>query len=77
MSEPYIPANGTEGAVFQAAWCDLCAREREYRETGDNPCMILTEALVLGDQPQEWLLLDGRPSCAAFLPDVVSAKQGE
>lgn len=69
---PYMPANGTEGEIFQDGWCAHCARDAEFRrqweETG-NPqvdgCAILAASLR-GEQPKEWLFRKGEPICTAF-----------
>ena len=34
MSRPYQPSNGSEGEGFHAAFCDHCARDAAFRETG-------------------------------------------
>lgn len=69
---PYMPANGTEGELFQDGWCAHCTRDAEFRrqfdETG-NPqvdgCEILA-ASMRGEQPKEWLHRKGEPICTAF-----------
>ena len=71
--KPYRPSNGTEGMVFQYAYCDRCAKDAKYRETEDGAdgCRILANALSynIGDPeyPAEWTHDErGRPTCTAF-----------
>jgi hypothetical protein len=75
----YRPANGTEGALFDDAWCSYCARDAEYRAQGDDgditiACRIITDAFAYDidhpNYPKEWVYgLDGRPKCTAFACD--------
>ena len=70
---PYMPANGTEGEIFQEDWCAHCTHDAEFRrqwdETGGNPqcdgCEILAASLR-GEQPKEWFYHKGQPICSAF-----------
>lgn len=72
---PYMPANGTEGEIFQSGWCAHCTRDtefcRQFEETG-NPhvdgCEILAASMA-GDQPKEWFYRGGRPICTAYTED--------
>lgn len=50
MSDGPAFSNGTEFEMWSENWCSRCTRDTE-----DNPCDILTVALVLGDRPVEWL----------------------
>lgn len=66
---PYRPANGTEGDIFQAAWCAKCARANY--DDPDNACMIELRAMAhrIGDPeyPTEWQYSNGGvPQCIAF-----------
>ena len=65
----YMPPNATEGEIFTSRFCDRCEREALYRRTDDgcDACPILTMSLF-GDQPQEWVVRDGKPLCTAFTP---------
>jgi hypothetical protein len=68
----YRPANGTEGEMFKARFCDRCERDREWRERERNPCEILTTTLCLMPEdegyPTEWRYDDeGDPVCTAFV----------
>lgn len=73
---PYMPANGTEGMIFQEGWCAHCARDAEFRqsyeETGGNPtcsgCQIYAAAFF-GEQPKEWFWRKGQPYCSAHTED--------
>jgi hypothetical protein len=56
---PYMPANGTEGDIFESRWCCNCAKD-----IGDD-CNILTKAFC-GEQPTEWIYFNNKPICTAF-----------
>lgn len=69
------PANGTEGADFEAAWCRHCLNrngegdwEDEFGNDVGGGCLICNAALW-GDFPHEWVVRDGRPWCKAFSED--------
>ena len=62
MSEkPYRPSNGTEGMMFQEAWCNRCERDRGFREKSRDfeGCSILADAMVYmsddSQYPKEWV----------------------
>jgi hypothetical protein len=65
--EPYRPSNGTEGEMFMADWCDLCAKE-----AGPNRCEILTATFCHQvndpEYPRDkWVYGDdGRPTCRSY-----------
>lgn len=75
-TRPYRPANGTEGMLFDDAWCSRCQHESEER-----PCDILSRSFLftLRDQqyPVEWIQddvpypHDTNPRCTAFLAEDV------
>lgn len=81
-TRPYRPANGTEGMIFDDAWCSRCEHDRHWRETGDDaesealPCPILSSAFLfnIGDPeyPAQWIEDDvewptsSNPRCTAF-----------
>lgn len=74
--KPYRPSTGSEGADFQARWCDLCSRDKAFREDPDfgESCPIVADtfAFDIADPryPKEWIHdRDGRPSCTAFTTD--------
>ena len=68
---PYMPSNSSEGDVFDARWCDRCQCDAAYRVDGlASGCSILIEALCC-EQPAEWVLRNGTPTCTAFV-----AKEG-
>lgn len=54
---PYMPANGTEGMLFEARWCDNCCKNLE--------CGILSNALA-GKQPMQWIYWNNKPICTTF-----------
>ena len=74
MSEPYRPANGAEAMDFMGDFCDLCERDRRYRETHDPTacCPILRNTLRYQATdpryPREWIEDDSGASCTAFQP---------
>lgn len=61
--EPYMPANGTEGDIFQIQWCKNC--NKNLCDYSRNGCEILAKAYC-DDQPTEWIYCDGKPTCTAF-----------
>jgi hypothetical protein len=63
--ETFRPSNGTEGEYFMAAWCDLCRKNREWRESDSNPCEILCKSTT--SEVPEWKYdADGIPCCSEF-----------
>jgi hypothetical protein len=68
----YQPANGTEGMIFMARFCDVCERNRVARDSdyndGECPILIRTTCYTVGDldYPDEWQYVDGKPICTAF-----------
>lgn len=70
-TRPYRPSNGTEGEMFQAAFCENCERDR-YES---KPCRILSRSMAynLGDKnyPKEWVQdatgWPGNSRCTAFV----------
>ncbi|NTF69406.1 hypothetical protein [Rhizobium rhizogenes] len=68
------PANGTEGAEFEAKWCAHCLNsipefwEDEFGDDVAGGCAILDQA-VWGHQPDEWVVRHGVPWCKAFRQD--------
>lgn len=77
--KPYRPGSGTEGMAFDDQWCAHCARDKAYRDGGDDAdpaiaCQILSNTLVYAindvGYPKEWIYgRDGRPCCTAFTTD--------
>lgn len=65
MTEPYRPANGTEGEWFMQQFCFQCAHDSE-----DGPCEILgwTFAVEVDHPkyPKEWIEENDTPRCTAF-----------
>ena len=72
MSRPYRPSCGTEGADFQAHFCELCTKDAKYRETldGEDGCPILASTLFLPlsdpRYPKEWVQDEQGARCTAF-----------
>jgi len=70
----YKPADGVEARVFEAAWCECCARHAiSCDEAG---CAILMSASVHdADHPRfpvDWIIGDDGPECMAFAPAPVA-----
>lgn len=72
----YRPSNGTEGELFQEAFCNRCTKDKAVRENEDfeNGCKILAKTMSLDtddkDFPTEWTYdKDGNPICTAFEND--------
>jgi hypothetical protein len=81
----FRPANGTEGMIFDDAWCSRCQRDDAWRrDDSAEPCDILSRTFIYStddpEYPKEWVEddvpypLDSRPRCAAFLP--IGAAEG-
>lgn len=69
------PANGTEGADFEANWCAHCLNchgegpwEDEFGNDATGCCMI-AEAMFWQASPTELIIRDGAPHCTAFRED--------
>lgn len=69
------PANGTEGADFEANWCAHCLNrhgdgdwEDEFGDGVPGACEIQATAFW-GAQPAEMKIRDGHPHCTAFRED--------
>jgi hypothetical protein len=77
-THPYRPANGTEGTLFDEAWCSRCQRDDAWRRNESaEPCDILSRTFIYSaddpDYPKEWVqdvggAIDTNPRCTAFLP---------
>jgi hypothetical protein len=66
---PFRPANGSEGDIFLAIFCEHCTRDAD-RE--NSPCQILGNSLFLDvtdpGYPTEWQYnSNGVPVCTAFI----------
>lgn len=66
----YRPSNGTEGMVFEEAFCDRC-KNCDPDPDGDVQCDILFRALNFWDHeseyPKEWVYdKEGWPICTAW-----------
>lgn len=77
-TRPYQPASGTEGRCFQEEFCDLCARDKAFRDTGyegdpELGCQILAKTMLYSvddpEYPKEWVEDDKGPRCTAFTTD--------
>lgn len=70
MATPYRPANASEGADFEARWCERCLHDKAFRDAGEDAaaedsCDILAAA-VCGEQPEAWVEDENGPRCTAF-----------
>lgn len=66
----YRPANGTEGALFQEAFCQKCRHDTFDGENGES-CEILMDSMAWDveddEYPSQWIIAtDGQPTCTAF-----------
>jgi hypothetical protein len=79
-TRPFRPANGTEGMIFDDAFCARCQRDAAWRiDENAEPCGILTRTFIYSitdpDYPSEWseddvpYSEDTHPRCTAFLPE--------
>lgn len=67
-NDPYMPSNGTEGALFQERYCWQCVHDPFSRDPfgEDESCPIILRSLD-GEQPNEWVGgEDGWGTCTAF-----------
>ncbi len=75
MTQPYQPANGTEGMDFMDAWCERCLKDKGMRQKPQRDgCEIIAMSLVCGvsdpEYPKELIEDDGgNPRCTAFMED--------
>lgn len=69
------PANGTEGADFEASWCRHCLNskpnvwENEFGNQVVSGCEIVDAAFWGHVLALEWIIRDGAPHCTAFRED--------
>lgn len=72
---PWRPANGTEGADFEGAWCNHCLNstpnvwEDEFGNDVVSGCEIVDAAFMGHLLLLEWIIRDGMPHCTAFRED--------
>lgn len=72
--QKYRPSNGDEGERFASNYCDLCEKDRVWREQEKDPCQISSYAYAVDiddpEYPAEWQYgADGQPTCTAFEPE--------
>lgn len=59
--KPYLPAQGSEGAVFEGAFCEKCI----HYDSGQ--CPVLMSGFVDNKAPEEWVRdQDGYPVCTEW-----------
>lgn len=69
------PANGTEGADFEANWCRHCLNskpnvwEDEFGNHVVSGCEIVDATFWGHVLAIDWIVRDGRPWCTAFRED--------
>lgn len=72
-TQPYRPSNSTEGAIFEAKFCDKCAEMECWRKHGRDSCEIASRSMIysIGDKeyPSEWIRDAQGPRCTAFRPE--------
>lgn len=75
--QKYRPSNGSEGEIFMQKHCDVCQKDRAYREDPDNgeSCHIVVYAFAVDTDdekyPAEWTYTaEGQPTCTAFEPEM-------
>jgi len=66
---PYRPSNGTEGMIFQSAWCDNCHFDGDAEQ--GKGCMLLAKTMVYDiddpEYPKEWVQNEeGEARCTKF-----------
>ena len=70
LSRAYRPANGMEGAVFMAHFCDRCERDRAYRDGTGDSCPIAAATMAFSatdpEYPREWVEDEQGARCTAF-----------
>ena len=69
--EVYRPANGTEGMIFMAHFCERCSEDNFNDDEDTGGCEIMARSMAFGEKdpnyPKEWTYdKDGLPICAAF-----------
>ena len=64
-----MPSNGTDGCIFEDAFCNRCQKDVPEVDGDYGDCAIHTNALI-GIKPPEWVQEDDgtRPRCTAFEP---------
>ena len=82
MSEKYQPSSGTEGCWFQDKFCNICEKDRAYREDPDNGegCRIAILSMIYSttdqEYPKEWIYdSEGNPTCTAFELELTKEEQ--
>ena len=71
--ESFRPSNGTEGMIFQSAFCDRCIHENYNPQTGcGKHCEVLTATMLFDERdaeyPKEWRFdSDGWPVCTKWV----------
>lgn len=68
--KPFMPANGTDGSIFEDRYCCHCSRDAAFRADMENNdgCEILAAAHA-GQQPVEWVWKSGMGHCSNFSDD--------
>lgn len=64
-AKPYRPSSGSEGLWFEGKYCDNCKHN-----TSSDPCDIILMTMFYDvddpEYPQEWVIVDNKPTCTAY-----------
>lgn len=72
--QQWTPSNGTDGELFQDAWCSHCSRDRVangtvlFHAAGDDDMCQILGASYRGEATEWQIGADGQPQCTAFTP---------
>ncbi|MBE9062233.1 hypothetical protein [cf. Phormidesmis sp. LEGE 11477] len=61
---PYLPSHGAECGLFTSTWCNRCLKQPLDPTKGG--CSIFLEAIIISNQPDEWLYCEGHACCTKF-----------
>ena len=69
--ESFMPSNGTEGMIFNEAFCENCIHEKfiHTQKYGDKQCGVLDRVFLNAPDPQpEWVFNEeGWPICKDWI----------
>jgi hypothetical protein len=67
----FMPSNGTEGEIFESAFCSNCIHEKFYhtQKHGDKQCEVFNRVFLNAPDPQpEWVFNEeGWPICKDWI----------
>ena len=69
--KPFCPPNGTDGEIFEEAFCFNCVRDQAFQNNEGDSCPIAFDVMMwpVDDPryPKEWVFdSEGWPVCTAF-----------